>query len=49
MKYAQDILTRAQMLDNKLIFILMVVSQYLSIDGSPFLDPTLYRSLAGAL
>ena len=49
LKYARDILTRAQLLDSKPIYIPMVVSQHLIIDGSPFSDPTLYRSLVGAL
>ncbi|CAM8931172.1 unnamed protein product [Rhodiola kirilowii] len=49
MKYARDILTRAQLLDSKPFHTPMVVSQYLTVDGSPFSDPTLYRSLVGAL
>ena len=49
LKYARDILTRAQLLDSKPIYIPMVVSQHLIVDGSPFSDPTLYRSLVGAL
>ena len=49
LKYAQDILTRAQLLDNKPVHIPMVVSQHLSSDGPLFSDPTLYRSLVGAL
>jgi hypothetical protein len=49
LKYARDILTRAQLLDSKLVHTPMVVSQHLSSDGSMFLDLTLYRSLVGAL
>ncbi|XP_022867831.1 uncharacterized protein LOC111387502 [Olea europaea var. sylvestris] len=49
LKYAWDILTRAQLLDSKPVHTPMVVSQHLSTDGSLFLDPTLYRSLVGAL
>ncbi|CAM8882756.1 unnamed protein product [Rhodiola kirilowii] len=49
LKYARDILTRAQLLDSKPVHTLMVVSQYLTVDGSPFSYPTLYRSLVGAL
>ncbi|KAF5462625.1 hypothetical protein F2P56_018614 [Juglans regia] len=47
--YAQDILTRAQLLDSKPVHTPMVVSQHLTGDGLAFLDPTLYRSLVGAL
>jgi len=49
LKYARDILTRAQLLDSKPVHTPMVVSQHLSSDGSIFSDPTLYRSLVGAL
>ena len=49
MKYARDILIRAQLLDSKPIHTPMVVSQHLSSDGPLFSDPTLYRSLVGAL
>ena len=49
LKYARDILTRAQLLDSKPIHTPMVVSQHLTADGSPFSDPTLYKSLVGAL
>jgi hypothetical protein len=49
LKYARDILTRAQLLDSKPIHTPMIVSQHLSSDGSLFSDPTLYRSLVGAL
>ena len=49
LKYARDILTRAQLLNNKLVHTPMVVSQHLSADGPLFSDPTLYRSLVGAL
>ncbi|XP_022880630.1 uncharacterized protein LOC111397896 [Olea europaea var. sylvestris] len=49
LKYARDILTRAQLLDSKPVHTPMVVSQHLSTDGSLFSDPTLYRSLVGAL
>ncbi|RVW29453.1 Retrovirus-related Pol polyprotein from transposon RE1 [Vitis vinifera] len=49
LKYARDILTRAQLLDSKHVHTPMVVSQHLTVDGSPFSNPTLYRSLVGAL
>uniref|UniRef100_A0A2N9HB18 Integrase catalytic domain-containing protein n=1 Tax=Fagus sylvatica TaxID=28930 RepID=A0A2N9HB18_FAGSY len=49
LKYAHDILTRAQLLDSKPVHTPMVVSQHLSADGPLFSDPTLYRSLVGAL
>ncbi|RVW80531.1 putative mitochondrial protein [Vitis vinifera] len=49
LKYARDILTRAQLLDSKPVHTPMVVSQHLTVDGSPFSNPTLYRSLVGAL
>ena len=49
LKYARDILTRAQLLDNKPVHTPMVVSQHLSSDGPLFSYPTLYRSLVGAL
>uniref|UniRef100_A0A2N9ICA8 Reverse transcriptase Ty1/copia-type domain-containing protein n=1 Tax=Fagus sylvatica TaxID=28930 RepID=A0A2N9ICA8_FAGSY len=49
LKYARDILTRAQLLDSKPVHTPMVVSQHLSADGPLFPDPTLYRSLVGAL
>ena len=49
LKYARDILTRAQLLDSKPVHTPMVVSQHLTVAGSPFSNPTLYRSLVGAL
>ena len=49
LKYVRDILTRAQLLDSKPVHTPMVVSQHLTANGSPFSDPTLYRSLVGAL
>jgi hypothetical protein len=49
LKYACDILTRAQLLDSKPVHTPMVVSQHLFADGPLFSDPTLYRSLVGAL
>lgn len=49
LKYARDILTRAQLLDSKPVHTPMVVSQHLTADGSSFSDPTLYISLVGAL
>ncbi|XP_022894088.1 uncharacterized protein LOC111408574 [Olea europaea var. sylvestris] len=49
LKYARDILTRAQLFDSKPIHTPMVGSQHLSADGSLFSDPTLYRSLVGAV
>lgn len=42
LKYAHNILIRAQMLDNKLVHMPMIVSQHLFADGSPFSDPTIY-------
>ena len=47
--YATDVLARAQLLDSKPVTTLMIVSQRLSSEGVPFVDPTLYRSLVGAL
>ncbi|XP_057958587.1 uncharacterized mitochondrial protein AtMg00810-like [Malania oleifera] len=49
LKYAQDIFTRAQLLNSKLVHTPMVVSQHLSTHGPLFSDPMLYRSLIGAL
>ena len=48
LKYAQDILIRAQLLDSKPVHTPMIVSQHLTSDGLAFSDPTLYRSLVGA-
>ena len=49
LKYARDILTRAQLLDSKPVHTPMVVSQHLTVDGSLFSNTTLYRSLVGVL
>ncbi|XP_068663023.1 uncharacterized mitochondrial protein AtMg00810-like [Aristolochia californica] len=49
LKYARDILTRAQLLNSKPVLMPMVISRHLSADGSLFSYPTLYRSLVGAL
>lgn len=48
-KYAHDILDRAGLLDSKPISTPLSTSEYLVSIGSPFSDPTLYRSLVGAL
>ncbi|KAF5480179.1 hypothetical protein F2P56_000945 [Juglans regia] len=48
-KYATDILARAQLLDSKLVPTPMIVSQRLSSKGAPFEDPALYRSFVGVL
>lgn len=48
-KYAHDILSRAQLLDSKPIATPLVPGDSLQQHGSPFKDPTLYRSLVGAL
>ena len=49
LKYGWDILTRAQLLNNKPVHTPMVVSQHLSANGPLFSNPTLYRSLVGTL
>ncbi|XP_068664965.1 uncharacterized mitochondrial protein AtMg00810-like [Aristolochia californica] len=49
LKYARDILARATLLESKPVHTPMVVSQQLSSVGPLFSDPTLYRSLVGAL
>lgn len=48
-KYAYDILERANLLDVKLIATPLAAGEVLVSDGSSFHDPTLYRSLVGAL
>ena len=48
-KYAHDILTRAGLLDSKPASTPLSTSDYLVTSGSPCSDPTLYRSLVGAL
>lgn len=48
-KYARDILQRAQMLDSKPMSTPFVAGSQLSHDGTPYHDPTLYRSLVGDL
>lgn len=48
-KYAHDILDRDGLLDSKPVSTLLSTSEYLVSIGSPFTDPTLYRSLVGAL
>ncbi|XP_034704201.1 uncharacterized mitochondrial protein AtMg00810-like [Vitis riparia] len=48
-KYALDLLQRASMIDAKPISTPFVVGQHLSTEGTLFSDPTLFRSLAGAL
>ena len=47
-KYALDLLQRADMIEAKPISTPFVVGQHLSTIGKLFLDPTLFRSLAGA-
>ena len=48
-KYAHDILTRAGLLESKLVSTPLSTSELLTSHGSPFSDPTLYRSLVEAL
>ncbi|CAM8975404.1 unnamed protein product [Rhodiola kirilowii] len=48
-KYALDLLQRADMVDAKPISTPFAVGHHLSVEGTPFSDPTLFRSLAGAL
>ncbi|XP_031282077.1 uncharacterized protein LOC116140606 [Pistacia vera] len=48
-KYALNLLQRADMVDAKPIATPFVVGQHLSTEGKLFSDPTLFRSLAGAL
>ncbi|RVX21294.1 Retrovirus-related Pol polyprotein from transposon RE1 [Vitis vinifera] len=48
-KYALDLLQRASMIDAKPISTPFVVGQHLSAEGTLFSNPTLFRSLAGAL
>ena len=48
-KYALDLLQRADMIEAKPISTLFVVGQHLSTTRKLFSDPTLFRSLAGAL
>ncbi|KAG6414359.1 hypothetical protein SASPL_127081 [Salvia splendens] len=48
-KYAHDILKRAELLDSKPVATPLSAGEVLVRDGSPFRDPTLYRSLVGVL
>ncbi|XP_044505634.1 uncharacterized mitochondrial protein AtMg00810-like [Mangifera indica] len=49
-KYAQDLLTRAKMVDAKPCTTSFATSSRLTLDDSPaFDDPSLYRSIVGAL
>ncbi|XP_023728757.1 uncharacterized mitochondrial protein AtMg00810-like [Lactuca sativa] len=48
-KYAYDIPTHAQMLNVKPVSTPLSTTDYLMSQGSPYSDPTLYRSLVGAL
>lgn len=48
-KYVHDVLTRVGLLDSKHALTRLSTSNYLVTYGSPCLDPTLYRSLVGAL
>ncbi|KAI3766125.1 hypothetical protein L2E82_16175 [Cichorium intybus] len=48
-KYAHDILTRAGLLDAKPVYTPLSTTDLLITNGTPFSDPTLYRSLVGAL
>ncbi|XP_042983281.1 uncharacterized mitochondrial protein AtMg00810-like [Carya illinoinensis] len=48
-KYAHEILQRAKLVDSKPVSTHMVVARHLSADGPDFDDPSLYRSLVGAL
>ena len=48
-KYARDILIRAELQDSKPISTPMIVSHHLTSDGPLFHSPTIYRSLVGSL
>ncbi|XP_022031417.1 uncharacterized mitochondrial protein AtMg00810-like [Helianthus annuus] len=48
-KYAYDILSRAGLLDSKPVTTPLTSKDVFTTDGQPFHDPTLYRSLVGAL
>ncbi|XP_057954249.1 uncharacterized mitochondrial protein AtMg00810-like [Malania oleifera] len=48
-KYALNLLQRASMIDAIPISTPFVVGQHLSIEGKMFSDPTMFRSLTGAL
>ncbi|XP_071741012.1 uncharacterized mitochondrial protein AtMg00810-like [Rutidosis leptorrhynchoides] len=48
-RYAQDILTRAGLLDAKPVATPLATVENFSSHGTPFKDPTLFRSLVGAL
>ncbi|XP_021990999.1 uncharacterized mitochondrial protein AtMg00810-like [Helianthus annuus] len=48
-KYAHDILSRAGLLETKLVPTPLATTDTFVSTGSPFSDPTLYRSLVGAL
>ncbi|KAI3514490.1 hypothetical protein L1887_12931 [Cichorium endivia] len=48
-KYASDVLKRAALLDSKPVFTPLASNELFTSEGSPFSDPTLYRSLVGAL
>lgn len=48
-KYAHDILSRTDLVDSKSMSTSMIPNQRLSADGMPFSNPTVYRSLVGAL
>ncbi|XP_071705402.1 uncharacterized mitochondrial protein AtMg00810-like [Rutidosis leptorrhynchoides] len=49
LKYAHDILTRAKLLDIKRATTPLSSSAYFTSQGTPYSDPTQYRSLVGAL
>lgn len=48
-KYAHDILDRVKLVDSKLIATPLVPRESLVSSGAPFKDPTLYKSIVGAL
>lgn len=48
-KYAKDVLSRADLLDSKPVSTPLAVNELFTSDGPPFKDPTLSRSLVGAL
>lgn len=48
-KYARDILDRANLLDSKPVSTPLAPGVTFTTKGTPFSDPTLYRSLVGAL